>query len=715
MPTASPLAIHSSKTAAGQLARGFVGHRGLIFPLLIVASVAIIVTPLPPVVMDMLLASNLALAILVLLTSIQVRRPLEFSVFPTLLLGTTLFRLVLNIASTRLILTQSATEGTQAAGGIIESFGRFVAGGSLMVGLVIFAILLTIQFVVITKGSTRVSEVAARFVLDGLPGRQSAIDADLKSGLITEMEARTRRNDLLRETDFYGAMDGAGRFVRGDAVAGLIIVAINIVGGLYVGVIENGMSLAEASRLFTTLAIGDGLVSQLPAFLIALATGLIVTRSSSPTDLSNEVVNQVTGQPVALVVAGVLLTLLSFTGLPAFPLLTLSLGCFAIAFLSNSPVDNSGTQQFTGPPPTTSKQTPDRGVDLLELQLGLRVTQLVRGDSDLLDRLKKLRVHLIRELGIMMPPVRITDSLHLGAREYQFLIRGEPVASDKVYVDAFLAIDPDNIEHPVPGIEAIDPAFGKPARWIEAADRETAESRGYTVVSPAAVIATHLSRIVRRNADELLTRQHVHQLVARLKQDSPQLVDEAIPDLVSISTLHRVLTLLLRESIPVRSLETIIEQLADHADENLRPHELLEPVRQSLARTICQKFRDENRTIHAIQLDPDCEMALADGLGGPQDRPSLPIRLIESLRSRIGSVLQEAGNRQIVVLCSADIRGGLRNILAGPFASLPVISLEEVTVDTQIHPVATVRLNESDSESAELVTQNFHSEVLSAR
>ena len=710
MPTV-PLAIQSSQPVAGRLAGGFAAHRGLIFPLLIVASVAIILTPLPPMAMDMLLASNLALAVIVLLTSIQVSKPLEFSVFPTLLLGTTLFRLVLNIASTRLILTQSATDGTQAAGGIIESFGRFVAGGSLMVGLVIFAILLTIQFVVITRGSTRISEVAARFVLDGLPGRQSSIDADLKSGLITEAEARVRRDDLLRETDFYGAMDGAGRFVRGDALAGLIIVAINIVGGLYVGVIENGMSLTEAGRLFTTLTIGDGLVSQLPAFLIALATGLIVTRSSSRSDLSTEVVNQVTGQPVALVVAAVLLTVLSFCGLPAVPLLALSLGCFAIAFFRSSP--NSTTQPVAEP--SAAVKMEDRGVDLLELQLGLRVTQLVRGDRDLLDRLKKLRVHLARELGIMMPPVRITDSLHQGAREYRFLIRGVPVASDKVYVDAFLAIDPDNIEQPMRGIEAIDPAFGKPARWIEAADRETAEARGYTVVSPSAVIATHLSRIVRRHADELLTRQHVHQQVARLKQTSPQLVAEVIPDLVSVSTLHRVLTLLLRESVPIRGLETIIERLADHADEDLRPHELLEPVRQSLARTICQSFRDNSGTLHAIMLDPEFEMALADEFGGPNERPRIPMRTIDALRKQIGPVLQESGAHRVVALCSADIRGALRNVLAGPFASLPVISHEEVTADTHINPVATIQFPESDSETSKYVLQQTHSEVLSAR
>ncbi|MDB4614182.1 flagellar biosynthesis protein FlhA [bacterium] len=691
MPTGSPLAQH---VQGHSLPGSGVLNRGLIFPALIVAAVAIIVTPLPAVLMDMLLACNFALAVVVLLTAIQVRKPLDFSVFPTLLLGTTLFRLVLNVASTRLILTKSATDGPQAAGGIIEAFGQFVAGGSLMVGLVMFAILLTIQFVVITKGSTRVSEVAARFVLDGLPGRQAAIDADLSSGVITKEQARRQRDELLHETDFYGAMDGAGRFVRGDALAGLVIVAINIIGGLYVGVIENGMAAGDALGLFMSLTIGDGLVSQLPAFLIALATGLIVTRASHRTDISTDIVNQVTGQPVALVIAGVLFAMLSFTGLPAFPMLVLSLACFAIAFISGNETPSPTAKPQDTPQPTSPRDREDSShlsVELLELQLGLRATQLVRDSDkhDLLERMKKIRGHLARDLGMIMPPVRISDSVHLGAREYQLLIRGVPVADDKVYVDALLAIEPNKVEASVPGIDAVDPALQKPARWIEPADRTTAEARGYTVVSPSAVIATHLSRIVQKHAPELLTRQQVHKLVARLRKESPQLVEEVVPQVVSISTLHQVLTLLLAESVSIRDLETILETLADYSREFTRPKQLVEPVRQALGRTICQRYRDAKNNLHSVMLDPELEHTIADELSQSTPR-RMSAGLIELVRNEIKSAVRSNAQQRLVVLCTAGIRQELRHILMGPYASLAVISFEEITSDTNINVVSTI-------------------------
>ncbi|MGH7128240.1 MAG: FHIPEP family type III secretion protein, partial [Planctomycetaceae bacterium] len=448
------------------LREGIARHRGLIFPVLIVTSVLVIVAPLPSAVIDVLLACNITVSVVVLLTTIHVARPLDFSVFPALVLGTTLARLVLNVASTRLILTRGAIDGTAAAGGVIEAFGDFVAGGDVVIGLILFIILVAIQFLVITKGATRISEVAARFALDGLPGKQMAIDADLHAGLVTPEEAQRRRQEVAQQADFYGAMDGAGKFVRGDAVAGLIITLINIAGGLYVGMVQHDMPFAHCVEIFTRLTIGDGLVAQVPAFLISLAAGLIVTRSSAESDLPRDVVGQLFGQPVPLFLAAAFLVCLAFTGLPALPMLALGGGCAAIGLglRRSRSASRSGQENDHEPPASQPAPRPEDRlqVDPLELQLGYALIRLAdAATGDLLERVARLRHELAEELGIILPKVRIRDDLRLGPREYRIKIRGVAVAGGDVRPDRLLAIDSGAAGGELSGLEAIGPAFDR--------------------------------------------------------------------------------------------------------------------------------------------------------------------------------------------------------------------------------------------------------------
>ncbi len=666
--------------------------RGMIFPVLIVASVVALVTPLPPMLMDLLLAANITASVLILLTTVYVGRPLEFSSFPAILLGTTLVRLVLNVASTRLVLTRGGTDGTQAAGKVIEAFSQFVAGDQIAVGIVIFLIVVAIQFLVITKGATRISEVAARFALDGLPGKQMAIDADLNAGAITHEQARQRRDDLIRQADFYAAMDGASKFVRGDAVAGLVILAVNIVGGLYMGVFENDMPIGDAADVFTRLTIGDGLVSQVPAFLISLAAGLIVTRSSSESDLRRDVIHQTFRHPEALFLAAAFLSAMSFTGLPALPLIAMAAGCAIVGTL----LRKSNAEQSAAPAETVSKDKPAPKVedflrvDPMELTIGSGLVTLAQS-GDLLAQISAVRTHIAHELGMLLPKMRIKDNLRSEPFAYELKLRGIPVATGEARVDRLLAIRTTFVSGELPGQPTVDPVTGRPAIWIEPDLRDRAELLGYLVQYPTEALFAHLHEVVREHAAELLTRQQVHGLLDNLRLTSPKVVDELVPSLLKPALVHQVLEQLLRERVPIRDLETILETLADYAGRTQNPVLLTEYVRSALARTICQRHRDAQRVLRVVTLDPDLEDVIGAGVDFNDTGLIVKLSLATSdaIRQSLSETLAttEAG---LVLTTSSVIRLGLRHITATAFPRLTILSLNDISRDTQIESLGQV-------------------------
>jgi flagellar biosynthesis protein FlhA len=685
--------------------RGLISDtQSLVFPVVIVCSVGVIVAPLPPWVMDLLLAGNITLAVVILLTTIYVRKPLEFNVFPSLLLGVTLARLVLNVATTRLILTRAHIDGTGAAGGVIEAFGGFVAGGQLVVGLILFVILVVIQFLVITKGSTRISEVAARFALDGMPGKQMAIDADLNAGLITQEQAKVRRAEVTAQADFYGAMDGASKFVRGDAIAGIVVTLINIIGGLIVGMAMNGMDFQKAVTVFTTLTIGDGLVSQVPAFLISLASGLLVTRSSGDSNLSRDVVGQTFRHSEAMFLSAIFVTGLAFTGLPMLPMLSLGLGCGAIGLAirgkKKQDVAEIAQQEQQAQSEARPQPKPEDHllVDPLELELGFGLIRLADPASggDLLDRVTRVRLKVAQETGIILPKVRIRDNVRLDQRSYQIKLKDIPIAWGEIHPDGLLAIDTGMANGEVPGIPTTDPAFGRPARWIESSMAERAELMGYSVVEPSSVIVTHLTEVVRDHADELLTRQHVHQLLENLKERAPKVVEELIPELLKPAQVHMILANLLRERVPIRDLESILETLGEYADKTKDLTILTEYARHSLSRTICQQYRDAQRTLHVITLDPALEDVLAGGIEFGERGLSVKLspQVSEAVTKELAKQLERlvsAGHPPVLV-CSPQIRAGLRQITQNTLPKLAVLSLNEITRDTAVQPHGQVPL-----------------------
>jgi flagellar biosynthesis protein FlhA len=666
--------------------------RGIIFPALIVASVVALVTPLPPMLMDLLLAANLTVSVLILLTTVYVGRPLEFSSFPAILLGTTLARLVLNVASTRLVLTRGGSDGTQAAGKVIEAFSQFVAGDQIAVGIVIFSIVVAIQFLVITKGATRISEVAARFALDGLPGKQMAIDADLNTGAITHEQARQRRDDLIRQADFYAAMDGASKFVRGDAVAGLVIMAVNIVGGLYMGVFENDMPIGDAADVFTRLTIGDGLVSQVPAFLISLAAGLIVTRSSSDSDLRRDVVHQTFRHPEALFLAAAFLSAMSFTGLPALPLIAMAAGCAIVGTM----LRKTSVQQTSAAATSPAKEKPQPKVedflrvDPMELTIGPGLVTLAQS-GDLLAQISAVRTHIAHELGMLLPKMRIKDNLRSEPFAYELKLRGIPVATGEARVDRLLAIRTSFVAGELSGQRTVDPVSGRPAIWIELAQRDHAELLGYLVQNPTDALFTHLHEVVREHAAELLTRQQVHGLLDNLRLASPKIVDELVPSLLKPAQVHQVLENLLRERVPIRDLETILETLGDYADRTQNTALLTEYVRSALARTICQRHRDEQRVLRVLTLDPDLEDVIAAGVDFREN--GLVVKLSLATNDAIRQSLTEtlaATEANIVLATSSSVRLGLRHLTATAFPRLTILSLNEISRDTQIESLGQV-------------------------
>ena len=676
-----------------------------------------LIVPLPAAVLDLLLAANVTLAVLVLLTTLAIRTPQEFAAFPTILLTTTLTRLVLNVATTRRILSHGGDQGLDAAGEVVRAFGEFVAGDKVVVGAILFLILVIIQFVVITRGATRIGEVAARFMLDGLPGRQMAIDSDLNAGMIDQAEAARRRDAVYRQADFFGAMDGAGKFVRGDAVAGIIITAINIGAGLYLGIVAHGMSAAEAVDVFTKLTIGDGLVTQVPAFLISLAAGLIVTRSSSDSDLGREVAGQLLGRPVVLGSAAAFLALLAFSGMPRVPMLTLACALGTGAYVARSRKGQAVAAERDEPSPaaepaTTSASAPaieapaDRmddllHVDPLELEIGYRLIALAdptRG-GDLLDRIRGVRQRVARDLGLIVPQVRIRDAMGLGPHEYRLKIRGAAVGQGTAYAGRLLAVPPAGLGARPDGRDGVDPLTGQAAVWIHADGREVAELAGCRILEASAVVAGHLGEIVLDHADELMTHEQAGRLLDRARGSTPALVEEVVPGLLRAGEFQRVLQALLRERVSVRDLETILEALAEHAGRTKDTDALAEQVRRALGRRIAQQYRGADGRLRVVVLSRSLDARLA-ALGGPaESRPGASMgadamrALVRSVAVAVGPLV-EAGEPP-VVLASAEARPVLKDLTRADLPRLVVLSHREIPRDTPVETLGAVIEEES--------------------
>jgi len=669
----------------------------VIMALAVLAILAVMLIPLPSLLLDLLLTANIALSLLTILISMYILRPLEFSVFPSLLLLLTLFRLSLNVASTRLILLHG-NEGPLAAGQVIHAFGLFVVGGSYVVGAVVFLILVVIQFVVITKGAGRIAEVAARFTLDAMPGKQLSIDADLNAGLIGEAEARARRLEISREADFYGAMDGASKFVRGDAVAGILITAINIVGGLFIGVLQLKLDVTDALATYTILTIGDGLVTQIPALIVSTGAGIVVTRAAAESELAVAVRTQFAGHHRALsIVAGVLLILGLVPGLPTAPFLLMAAIAGVVAYGGKQGRLAAPPAEAPTPsaPPGPEKVETLLHLDPLELEVGYSLIPLVDAAQrgDLLDRVRLIRRQFALDLGFVVPPVRIRDNLQLKPSGYAVKIRGLSVASGEILVGHFLAMNPGTATEPIAGVPTKEPTFGLPAQWIAPEERERAQLLGYTVVDPASVIATHLTETIRRHARDLLGRQEVQALLDHLKSSHPSVIEALVPQLLPLGAVQKVLQLLLAEGVSVRDLSTILEAVADMAPTTKDPLLLAEYARQALARTICRGLTGPDGVLRVLTLSPGLEQLLGEGLAdGDQGRylaldPRIAQRIIEALAAAIGKVPSDGTP---VVLCAPTIRPHLRRLTDRYLPHLAVLSYNEIGPEVTLKALAMV-------------------------
>ncbi len=691
--------------ANSNLSQAFHRYRGMAFPIGSILLLFVILVPLPTFVMDLLLSVSITVSAVVLVTVMYVKRPLDFSVFPSLLLSLTLFRLVLNIATTRLILT-NAKAGTAAAGHVVEAFGNFVAGGSLAVGIIIFLIIFVIQFVVITKGATRVAEVAARFTLDGMPGKQMAIDADLNAGLIKEDEARRRRLEVTQEADFYGAMDGSSKFVRGDAIAGIIITVINILGGLYVGMLQEHMGLLQSLEVFTKLTIGDGLVSQIPAFIISIGAGVLVTRNTAKSNLGEEVITQMTSQPIALMIAGGFLLILMATPLPKAPLLVLGVGCVVISIVLTRDRTKAVATQEAQAKVAQSQKPAEKiesflSIDPMSLEVGYGLIKLVdrKQSGDLLDRISSIRKQIAQDLGLVVPPIRIRDQLRLEPNQYIVKIKGVEIGRGEVLPGHSLAIDNGTAVGSVPGIETREPAFGLKAYWVTDEHKTFAEQRNYTVVPASSVLATHLTEIIKRSAASLLTRQETSRLVDTLKEHAAKLVEEVIPDLLKLGDVQKVLQNLLKEAVPVRDLETIVETLGDWATRTKDTEVLTEYVRNALARQICQQYLADDGRLYCVSLDPQLEDMIQAHVER-SDRGSfltMPVtmqrRIIEAVAGEIDRAISASAGRTPVVLCSPQIRVTVRRLIEAALPHIAVLGYNEVVSGIEVHSLGVAVLS----------------------
>jgi len=691
-------------------------HSNFILVAGLMTILATLIVPLPTQLLDMLLACSISLAVAILIITLSAKESLELSTFPSLLLFTTLFRLSLNVASTRLILLQGD------AGKIINTFGNFVAGGSFVVGIVIFLILVIIQFIVITKGAERISEVAARFTLDAMPGKQMAIDADLNAGLITEQQANERRTKIVKESEFYGAMDGASKFIRGDAKAGIVITMINLIGGVAMGY-SRGLSIATAVKTYCVLSIGDGLVCQIPSVIISISSGFLVTKISSHYSVGQDLGRQLLkgGQPLSL--ASLVIAGLAFVpGLPKIPFLLLAAGT---ALLGRSATKSQIPGQKK--PQSASEKSKENeppveellDVDRISVQVGVRLISMVdpRKGSSIFDRIGALRRKFAQQLGMIMPLVRLRDNITLEPNAYEIRLSDLPVARGRLEPDMLLAMDSGTVQTKIKGIETTEPVFGLPALWIKPQDKERAEINGYTVIDPELVFITHLSETLKKHAYELLTREDVQQLVDRLRKIQPSLVGDvlAADGPVSIGLLQRVLKNLLKDQLPVRELTAIIETLSEYAPKSKNTAILTEMVRKSLARTITDRLKDERGRIPAITLDTSLEHQMLNNLKQEAETVtlSLPAQVTIEISRKVAQAWRSAmdkGKDKIVMLCDSRLRPALADILTRTVPSLPVVAYDEIVLGTEVEPFETIVV-----EQQQLTTPSSHQLVGAAQ
>lgn len=660
----------------------------------------VLIIPIPPFILDLLITVNISVTLLLLLVTLHAKGPLDLSTFPSILLFLTLFRLSLNVASTRQILLHGY------GGQVIASFGEFVVGGNVVVGMVVFLIIIVIQFIVITKGATRISEVAARFTLDAMPGKQMSIDADLNAGLITEEQARHRRELISKEAEFHGAMDGASKFVSGDAIAGIVIVLINIVGGIVMGV-RHGMSITDALQHYTILTVGDGLVSQIPSFIIATASAVIITKTSSSENLGRDLSKQMFSQPNAVAFASGILAVFSIIpGLPKLPFMIFA-GFFGILFfllkksskkLILEESKESEIKRNAQEPQPEEDVEKLLHVDRMGIEVGYKIVPLVdpQKNGGILERINALRRQMARDMGMIVPPIRVRDNLHLGANQYVIKIRGQDIAKGELFPDCYLAIDSGATTKSIDGMKTTDPAYGLPALWITGAVKDEAEASGYTIVDPVSVMITHLTEIIKNHAYEILCREDVQKLIENLKKESPSLVEELTPSVMPLGSVQEVLKNLLKEQIPIRDMATILETIADYVTVSKDTELLTEYVRQRLSRTICQKYQNVEGKIGVISFDPQLEQTIANAIH-KTDRgnllalePILAQKLIDKLTEVIRGSL--ATGYEVVLLTSSNIRSHIRHLIENALPQVAVLSYKEVSPGVKIDSLGIVKL-----------------------
>ena len=677
-------------------------HSDLLLAAIIIGVLAVLIIPIPTQLLDVLLAFNITLSIVILLVTMYITAPLEISVFPGLLLIVTLFRLSLNVATTRLIL------GDAYAGEVVNAFGNFVVRGNYVVGFVIFLILVVIQFVVITKGATRIAEVAARFTLDAMPGKQMAIDADLNAGLIDDTEARRRRLEISREADFYGAMDGASKFVRGDAIAGILIALINIIGGLVIGVVQKGMPISQAIQTYTLLTVGDGLVTQIPALIVSTGAGVIVTRAAAESSLGHDLTRQLTLYPRAIMVACVMLFLFAVVpGLPTIPFLVL--GCLAgvLAYTANKAKKAEKLMSKPREEIKEESKQPERmedflKVDTLEIEIGYGLIPLVDASQggDLLDRVSIIRRQCAMDMGIIVPPIRIRDNIQLKPNQYNFKVKGTAVAGGTLLMDHLLAINPGYVKEEVEGISTTEPAFGLPARWITPIVKELAESRGYTVVEPPAVLATYLTEVIKNHAHEMLSRQDVQNILNNLKKEYPAVVDDVVPQTLSLGIVQKVLQSLLKERVPIRDMVTILETLADYGNMTKDAEILTEYTRFALARSISQNYTNSEGKIMVLTLEPQIEQILAEGTQSTKlgvsvvIQPEIAQKIIKKVSSQVDNMITQG--HQPIALVSPNVRLSFKRFIESSIPNLMVLSYNEIAPSFEVHSTGVVSLEDAN-------------------
>ncbi|MCP4568313.1 MAG: flagellar biosynthesis protein FlhA [FCB group bacterium] len=658
--------------------------------ILVIGIIAVLILPVPPGLLDFALAFNIAFSIVILIATLYITSPLDLSVFPGMLLIVTLIRLSLNVASTRLIL------GEGYAGEVINSFGNFVVKGNYVVGFIVFLILVIIQFVVITKGSTRISEVAARFTLDAMPGKQMAIDADLNAGLLSDTEARDRRSAIAREADFYGAMDGASKFVRGDAVAGILITAINIIGGFIIGIVMQDMPVAEALKTYTLLSVGDGLVTQIPALIVSTSAGIIVTRAAAEDNMGKDLTKQLGLQPRAIMVAsGVIFAFGMVPGMPTLPFVGLGIILGVLAFLiekskkSEAERKKKEKEEQAEVPP--EEKTEDLlKIDTLEVEIGYGLIPMVDANQggDLLDRISVIRRQLALEMGVIVPAIRIRDNVQLQPSEYAIKIKGLIVARGELMPDQLMAINPGYIDDEIEGFETIDPAFGLKARWIIQSLKETAEAKGYTVVEPTSVLATHLTEVIRSNSAEIVTRQDIQHLLDTLREDQPALVEGVLADGVPLPAIHKILQLLLSERIPIRDLGTILETISDYAATTKDPEVLAEYSRIALRRQISDMLKNEEGKIHCFTLSPAIERMMTEAVQNTKQgimlvlQPEISERLVQETIKQTDVLA--AGGHHPLCLTSPNVRLAFRRLMEPSQPQMTVMSYNEIHHDVEV-------------------------------